>query len=146
MFELPSTAEKLGCACVVTVPAFACVGPVCKCNIDLRLTGLLTLSLVGDAQQEVGGKNNSNLLRLQFYFVTPLCILKIPCLSTTADVCWGLVSQKPFAWWCTLNQNFTDFLPFLTSALLPGFCTEKLKTACTRRKSGKKEREMPQMK
>lgn len=87
MFELPSTAEKLGCACVVTVPAFACVGPVCKCNIDLRLTGLLTLSLVGDAQQEVGGKNNSNLLRLQFYFVTPLCILKTLVSVQLQNVC-----------------------------------------------------------
>lgn len=69
MFELSSIAEKLGCACVGTVPAFACVGPVCKCNIGIRLTGLLILSLVGDAQQEVHGKNNSKLLRLQLYFV-----------------------------------------------------------------------------
>lgn len=97
MFELSSIAEKLDCAYVGTVPPFACVGPVCKCNIDIRLTGLLILSLVGAAQQDVRGKNNSKLLWLQLYFVTLLCIWKTAHLSTTAGVCQGLVSQKPFA-------------------------------------------------
>lgn len=79
MFELSSIVEKLGCACVGTVPTFACVGPVCKCNTDIRLTGLLTLSLVGNAQWEVNGKNNFRLLRLQLYFLTLLCIWKTVC-------------------------------------------------------------------
>lgn len=56
MFELSGIAEKLGCASAGTVSTFACVGPVYKCNIDIRLTGLLTFSRVGDSQQEVCGK------------------------------------------------------------------------------------------
>lgn len=71
MFQLPSIAKQLGYACVGSVPIFACMGPVCKCNTDIRLTGLLSRCRVGDAQQEPRGK-----LRLQLCFVMLLYIWK----------------------------------------------------------------------
>lgn len=82
MFELSSIAEQLGCACVGSVPTFACMGPVCKCSTDVMLTGLLSLCHVGDAQQEAHGK-----LRLQLCFVTLLYFLKTSCVSMTARLC-----------------------------------------------------------
>lgn len=85
MFELSGIAEKLGCASAGTVSTFACVGPVYKCNTDIRLTGLLTFSRVGDSGRFV--EKNSKLLRLQLYFVTLLRIWKTSHLSTAAGGC-----------------------------------------------------------
>lgn len=111
MFELSSTAEKLGCACVGTMPNFAYVGSVCKCNINIRLTGLL--SLVGDAQQDVCEKKPIPVQLCHFpntvYLESHLSQYNCRCVlgfSQSKDTC-SMMSLKPELYWLHPLSDFS---------------------------------------